>query len=91
MSIEKVLHDPIRPSKKEDGRKEWSFKAPSYDNRTSCSIRVGADYGTGFKTPVGSHKAKGLTEGPIPFGCEPFSPDKIFGKPNGSILKDSKP
>ena len=56
--------DPIAPKqKKREGQKEWSFKAPSYDNRTSCSVSAGDDYGVGYKTP---QKAK------------MFSPDGIF-------------
>ena len=51
--------NPIKPAKKENGEKEWSFKAPSYDNRTSCSIPGGDDYGNGFRTPVGKEKASG--------------------------------
>lgn len=80
MSKEKVLRDALKPSKKEDGKSPWSFKAPSYDNRTSCSISAGNDYGVGFKTPVGKTKARGLTEGPIPFGCVPFEAEPVIEK-----------
>jgi hypothetical protein len=70
--------DPIAPSKKENGKKEWSFKAPSYDNRTSCSIPAGDDYGTGFRTPVGSKKVSSMKSGPIPQTSKRFSADEIF-------------
>jgi hypothetical protein len=88
MALDKVLHDRTRPRKKEDGRPEWSFKAPCYDNRTSCSIPAGNDYDTGFKQPVGKMKASGMESGPIPQKSVSFSPDKIFGHPTGKILKD---
>ena len=74
----KVLDDPIAPRKKENGVKEWSFKAPSYDNRTSSSIPAGNDYGIGFRTPVGKVKASGMDAGPIPQSTRQFSPDEIF-------------
>ena len=71
--------DPIAPKqKKREGQKEWSFKAPSYDNRTSCSVSAGDDYGVGHKTPVGSHKVSGMGSGPIPQKAKMFSPDEIF-------------
>lgn len=88
MAVEKVLHDRTRPRKKEDGRPEWSFKAPCYDNRTSCSISAGNDYGVGFKQPVGKEHASSMESGPIPQRTSQFSPDKIFGPPRGGILKD---
>lgn len=88
MALEKVLHDRTKPRKKEDGRPEWSFKAPCYDNRTSCSISAGNDYGVGFNQPVGKEKASDMSAGPIPQDSYCFSPDKIFGHPSGKILKD---
>lgn len=47
------FHDPLSPKKIENGKSPWSFKAPAYDERDSCYIRAGNDYGTGFKQPVG--------------------------------------
>lgn len=73
--------DPIRPrQKKQDTPKEWNFKAPSYDNRTSCSISAGDDYGIGFRTPVGKEKASGLSSGPIPQKAQAYDPHVIFDK-----------
>ena len=70
--------NPIKPAKKENGEEEWSFKAPSYDNRTSCSIPGGDDYGNGFRTPVGKEKASGMKSGPIPQTSNCFSPQDVF-------------
>lgn len=70
--------NPIAPKMKKDGKKEWSFKAPSYDNRTSSSIPGGDDYGVGFRTPYGKEKAGSMKSGPIPQTSKCFSPDKIF-------------
>ena len=74
----KPFKDPIAPRKKENGVKEWSFKAPAYDNRTSCSIPGGNDYGVGFRTPVGKETAASIKSGPIPQEAKCFSPDEIF-------------
>lgn len=69
------FHDPIAPKKKEDGKKPWSFKAPSYDNRSSCSISAGDDYGIGFKTPVGSMSTSGKS--PIPMKPMRMKADEV--------------
>ncbi len=76
--MKKPFKDPIAPSQKKDGVREWSFKAPSYDNRTSCSIPGGNDYGIGFKTPIGKERASSMKSGPIPQESKCFSPDEIF-------------
>lgn len=77
--MNKVLKDPIAvKQKKRDGLKQWSFKAPSYDNRTSCSLSAGDDYGIGHRIPVGKEKAGSLESGPIPQKAHCFSPDEIF-------------
>lgn len=33
----------------------WDFRAPQYDQRHSCFIKAGVNYGVGMKQPVG-HK-----------------------------------
>lgn len=71
----KKFHDPIAPKKKEDGKAPWSFKSPSYDNRSSCSIKAGDDYGIGFRQPVGSMSDKGKS--PIPMKAMRMSADEV--------------
>ena len=34
----------------------WNFDAPQYDERSSCFVTAGTDYGEGHKQPVGTHK-----------------------------------
>lgn len=63
---DKVWNNRIAPRKKEHGKYPFDFKAPSYDNRTSCSISAGDDYGSGFNQPIGRFKARGMDSGPIP-------------------------
>ena len=44
-----------------DGKKSpWDFRAPQYDERSSCFVNAGTHYGVGHKQPVGSetHSSK---------------------------------
>lgn len=61
-----VWKNRIAPRKKESGKYPFDFKAPSYDNRSSCSIAAGNDYGVGFNQPVGRFKARSVDSGPVP-------------------------
>lgn len=72
-----VLCDPIAVKKKEDGEFPWSFKAPSYDNRTSCSMPAGDYYGVGRVNPIGK-KSASMKNSPIPQKAKCFSPNEIF-------------
>lgn len=81
----KVLHNPIGVKKEERGQEYkhgplpiGEFKAPSYDNRTSCSVSAGDDYGIGHRTPVGKEKASPITSGPIPQSSHCFETKEIF-------------
>ena len=76
--MKKILDDPIGVREKVDGQFEWSFKAPSYDNRTSSSIPAGNYYGVGHPARVGKEKAGSLESGPIPMRSKCFSPNEIF-------------
>ena len=76
--MDKVLKDPIAPKQRKDGNYPFTFNAPSYDNRHSCSMKAGNDYGVGFRTPVGKEKAGSMGSGPIPQKSNAFSPDRIF-------------
>lgn len=88
--MKKVLDDRLKVREKEDGREEWSFKAPSYDNRTSHSIPAGNYYGSGVKNPVGTEKCSSMESGPIPQSTYSFSPKEIFGRPTGKINYDGE-
>lgn len=83
----KALKDPLHPKKVERGQDYKKgplpleeFKAPSYDNRTSCSVSAGDDYGIGHRMPIGKEKASNLTSGPIPQHSYSFEPEHIFDK-----------
>jgi hypothetical protein len=48
------FHDPIKAKvKKQKGQNPWDFRAPSYDERTSCYTDAGTHYGIGHTNPVG--------------------------------------
>lgn len=47
------FHDYIKPKQHKDGDYPFEFKSPIYDRRSSCSMKAGDDYGTGFRQPVG--------------------------------------
>ncbi len=37
-----------------DGKKSpWDFTCPQYDQRSSCFVKAGTNYGVGYKQPVG--------------------------------------
>jgi hypothetical protein len=76
--VKKPFHDPIAPKSKTNGDYPFEFKAPSYDNRTSCSMKAGDDYGIGFKQPVGKEKARPMQSGPIPQQSKCFAPDDVI-------------
>lgn len=35
----------------------WNFDQPPYDERTSCYVNAGTDYGVGHRQPIGKEKA----------------------------------
>jgi hypothetical protein len=70
--------DPIAPEKRSNGAYPFEFVAPTYDNRTSCSISAGDDYGKGFRVATGVFKARPMAQGPIPQQSKAFSPYEIF-------------
>lgn len=40
--------------KPKDGKKTpWDFTCPQYDQRSSCFVNAGTNYGVGYKQPVG--------------------------------------
>lgn len=72
----------MNPFKHPTDRKERStsrnFVAPTKDQATTGRFMPAGDsHGVGFRTPVGKESAKGLGEGPIPFGCKAVNPKDI--------------
>lgn len=47
--------DQKSKSKPMDGKgSPWDFTCPPYDQRSSCFVKAGTDYGVGIKQPVGT-------------------------------------
>lgn len=46
-------------------RNPWNFDQPPYDERTSCFIPGGTNYGVGHAQPIGKFKASGYA---VPVG-----------------------
>ncbi len=46
---------PLQPRQQETKKAPWDFRAPDYDERTSCYTNAGSHYGVGKVQPVG-HK-----------------------------------
>lgn len=76
--MSEILKNPIKPTKKSNGSYPFEFKAPSYDNRTSCSMAAGNDYGKGFNNPIGKDEPRGYAEGPLGAKTYAFSPDRVM-------------
>lgn len=59
----------------------WNFECPPYDERSSCYVNAGTNYGVGHKTPIGKTKASGYA---VPVGHpHTMKDDHIYkGKPS---------
>ena len=63
----------------------WDFTCPPYDERHSCYVNAGTDYGMGTTVPVGTMPSQGAKEGSaIPQGVRV----SVFkSPPNHEFLK----
>jgi len=76
--VDKIIKSRISPKQKKAGNFPFDFKAPSYDNRTSCSISAGDDYGVGYRQPIGSKKGADYDAGPIPLNSRSFNAQQLI-------------
>jgi len=52
-----------------DGKKSpWDFSCPQYDQRSSCFVNAGTNYGVGHKQPVGNPGNPKVRVPTMPFG-----------------------
>ena len=59
------------PLKKEQVQKKeapWDYRAPPYDQRTSCYTNAGSHYGVGQRQPVGHKGGAAMTVEALPQG-----------------------
>jgi hypothetical protein len=76
--MKKAFKDPAEIKKHEpraepkDGKNSpWDFRCPDYDQRSSCFVNAGTNYGVGINQPVGhSGNAKMRDEGIMPTGTK---------------------
>jgi hypothetical protein len=66
------FHDPIEAKPKEEKKKSpWDYRAPQYDERTSCFVNAGTHYGVGHRSPVGHEGMPKSRVSTMPFGRHP--------------------
>lgn len=53
---------------REENDRVWNYKAPHYDNRSSCFINAGTKYGIGHRQPVGHKDNPKMRVDTMPFG-----------------------
>jgi hypothetical protein len=70
--MESGFKDPLkiknqRPKDKPiDGKNTpWDYRCPQYDQRSSCFVKAGTDYGVGHRQPVGTKKHSGKYAVPV--------------------------
>lgn len=77
--------DPIAPKEKKKSMKSpWNFDAPEYDQRSSCFVSAGTDYGVGHKTPVGTEGNANMSNA-VPTGRQSTMPLYAKGTPREMI------
>lgn len=52
--------------KEKKAKSPWNFDAPQYDERTSCFVSAGTNYGEGRRQPLGT--VRHSSEGGVPRG-----------------------
>ena len=57
--------NPIAVKEGKKLQNPWNFDQPPYDERTSCYVAAGTDYGVGHNQPVGKEKSGAYS---IPMG-----------------------
>jgi hypothetical protein len=63
------FYEPVKSHvKKEKAKNPWDFRAPAYDERTSCYMSAGAHHGVGFTNPVGHEGATKQLVPALPYG-----------------------
>lgn len=60
--------NPLDKNKPKAGKSPFDFKAPSYDERSSCFISAGEHHGVGHKNPVGHDGNAKMHVDALPYG-----------------------
>lgn len=57
------------PDKPVDGKNSpWDFRCPQYDQKSSCYVKAGTDYGVGINQPIGHNGKTKTYVDTLPFG-----------------------
>jgi len=72
------MKDPIAPKNQKPNDKPvngksspWNFQCPQYDQRSSCFVNAGTNYGVGFNQPIGHLGEPKQRVDVLPFGRPP--------------------
>lgn len=58
----------------------WDFSCPDYDQRSSCYIHVGQDYGVGKNQPVGTKGNPKHDPSELPMGSKQMDAERYNEK-----------
>jgi hypothetical protein len=83
--MKKPFKDPIAIKKQApidrpmDGKDSpWDFRCPQYDQRSSCYVRAGTDYGQGHAQPIGHRGEPKKDVSALPSGTRGFNEDPKY-------------
>lgn len=60
--------NPIAIKEGKHKKSPWDYRAPLYDERTSCYVDAGSHYGIGHKNPIGHKGAVKQRVATLPYG-----------------------
>ena len=62
------FNDPISRKSGKEKKSPWNFQCPDYDERSSCYLNAGTNYGIGHRQPVGKEGKAVSRASTLPFG-----------------------
>lgn len=75
--------DPIKANNpKKATHSYWQHPQPQYDERSSCFINAGTDYGVGRNSPVGSKGNPTKTAPTLPMDCRKVKTMSLYPNPD---------
>lgn len=83
------FRDPLEVENPKKKKSPWNFEAPVYDERSSCFVNAGSDYGVGHRQPVGKKEARRMDE-VIPMRKVRTLKTQYVGKENIPYVEDEK-
>ena len=52
----KIKNQRPKDQPKDGKNTPWDYRCPQYDQRSSCFVKAGTNYGVGHRQPVGTEK-----------------------------------